>query len=145
MNRPRAFALASALVAAVTATMLQQNPDICAIIDFWDGDATGAAAAIRDAGLQDKVKLITTGGGEQTADCEMIDNGTYHAVVMTDVKGQSRDISALLKFLLQSGLKPGQAKSWIYTLETATTKADLKPGTCWSLKDVQAAEAALAK
>ena len=25
----------------VTATMLQQNPDICAIIDFWDGDATG--------------------------------------------------------------------------------------------------------
>ena len=34
----------------VTATMLQQNPDICAIIDFWDGDATGTAAAIRDAG-----------------------------------------------------------------------------------------------
>ena len=33
-----------------TTTMLQQNPDICGIIDFWDGDATGAAAAIRDAG-----------------------------------------------------------------------------------------------
>jgi ribose transport system substrate-binding protein len=29
----------------VTATMLQQNPDICGIVDFWDGDATGATAA----------------------------------------------------------------------------------------------------
>ena len=34
----------------VTTTMLQQNPDICGIIDFWDGDAVGTAAAIRDAG-----------------------------------------------------------------------------------------------
>ena len=35
----------------VATTMLQQNPDICGIIDFWDGDATGTSAAIRDAGL----------------------------------------------------------------------------------------------
>src|SRR5262245_98243 len=32
----------------VTTTMLQQHPDICSIIDFWDGDATGATAAIKD-------------------------------------------------------------------------------------------------
>jgi ribose transport system substrate-binding protein len=128
----------------VATTLLQQHPEVCSVIDFWDNTAAGTAAAIRDAGLQDKVKLVTTGGGEEL-DCKALEDGTFHAVVMTDVKGQSRDISALLKFLLQSGLKPGQAKSWIYTLETATTKADLKPGTCWSLKDVQAAEAALAK
>ncbi len=35
--------------------MLQQFPDICGIIDFWDGDATGTAAAIREAGKQDKI------------------------------------------------------------------------------------------
>ena len=39
----------------VTTTMLQQNPDICGIIDFWDGDATGTAAAIRDAGKEGKI------------------------------------------------------------------------------------------
>ena len=49
----------------VTTTMLQQNPDICGIIDFWDGDATGAAAAIREAGKEGKIFLVTTGGGEK--------------------------------------------------------------------------------
>ena len=70
----------------------------------WDNTAAGTAAAIRDAGLQGKVNLVTTGGGEEL-DCKALEDGTFHAVVMTDVKGQSRDISALLKFLLQSGLE----------------------------------------
>lgn len=128
----------------VTTTLLQQNPDVCGIIDFWDNTAAGTAAAIRDAGLTEKVFLVTTGGGEEL-DCKALEDGTFGAVVSTDVAGQSREVAGVLKFLLQSGLKPGDAKSWIYTYETATTKADLKPGTCWSVKDVQAAEAALAK
>ncbi|MFO1035345.1 MAG: sugar ABC transporter substrate-binding protein [Geminicoccaceae bacterium] len=122
----------------VATTLLQQHPDVCGIIDFWDATAQGTAAAVRDAGLQGKVFIATTGGGEE-ADCKLIEDGTFGAVVMTDVKGQSRDIVALIKFLLQSNLKPGDAKTWIYTLETATTKEDLRPGTCWSLKDIQAA------
>jgi ribose transport system substrate-binding protein len=123
----------------VTVTMLQQNPDICSIIDFWDGDATGSSAAIRDAGLQDKVFLVTTGGGEKV-DCDNLQSGTFGAVVMTQLQNQSRDINALIKFLLQSGVKPGTAKTWIYTLENATTKADIKPETCWDLKALQASE-----
>lgn len=123
----------------VTATMLQQNPDICAIIDFWDGDATGAAAAIRDAKLQDKVFLVTTGGGEML-DCNYINDGTFGAVVMTDLAGQSRDMNAIIKFLLQSGQPAGTSKTYIYTLERAWTKADLRPETCWDLKHLQAAQ-----
>jgi ribose transport system substrate-binding protein len=123
----------------VTATMLQQNPDICAIIDFWDGDATGAAAAIRDAGLQDKVFLVTTGGGEKI-DCDYLQNGTFGAVVMTDLAGQSRDMNAIIKFLLQSGQPAGTSKTYIYTLERAWTKADLRPETCWDLKHLQASQ-----
>ena len=60
----------------VTTTMLQQNPDICGIIDFWDGDATGATAAIKDAKLDGKVFLVTTGGGE-TVDCKALQDGTF--------------------------------------------------------------------
>jgi ribose transport system substrate-binding protein len=123
----------------VTTTMLQQNPDLCAVIDFWDGDATGASAAIKDAGKTDKVALVTTGGGE-TADCKALEDGTFYAVVMTDLAGQSRDMNAIIKFLLQSGQKPGTSKTYIYTLEKATTKADLKPSSCWDVKQLQAGQ-----
>ena len=123
----------------VTTTMLQQNPDICSVIDFWDGDATGAAAAIKDAGKTDKIGLVTTGGGE-TVDCKALEDGTFSAVVMTELAGQSRDMNAVIKFLLQSGQKPGSSKTYIYTLEKATTKADLKPSTCWDVKALQAGQ-----
>jgi ribose transport system substrate-binding protein len=122
----------------VTTTMLQQNPDICAIIDFWDGDATGTAAAIRDAGKEGKIALVTTGGGEKV-DCDKLESGEFTAVVMTELQNQSRDMNAIIKFLLQSGQAPGTFKTYIYTLEKAWTKADLKPDTCWDVKALQAA------
>jgi ribose transport system substrate-binding protein len=122
----------------VTATMLQQHPDVCGIIDFWDGDATGAAAAIRDAGLQDKVFLVTTGGGEKTADCDALENGTYSAVVMTELAQESYNMVTMIKYLLQSGQPPGTSSAYIYTLLKATTKADMRPDSCWDLKALQA-------
>ncbi|HTO85245.1 MAG TPA: sugar ABC transporter substrate-binding protein [Methylomirabilota bacterium] len=120
----------------VTTTMLQQHPDICGIVDFWDGDATGATAAIKDAKLDGKVFLVTTGGGE-AVDCKALQDGTFGAVVMTEVHNQSRDMNAVIKFLLQSGQPPGTSKTYIYTLERATTKSDIKPTTCWDVKAVQ--------
>ena len=48
-------------------------------------------------------------------------------------------MNAIIKYLLQSGQPPGTSKTYIYTLEKATTKADLKPDTCWDLKALQAA------
>ncbi len=126
----------------VTTTMLQQHPEVCAIIDFWDGDATGAAAAIRDAGLQDKVFLVTTGGGEKTADCESISNGTYGAVVTTELVTESTNMTTMIKYLLQSGQKPGTTSAYIYTLLHATTKDNMGPDSCWDLKALQAAAAA---
>ncbi len=119
----------------VTTTMLQQHPDICAIIDFWDGDATGAFRRHpRRQAATDKVFLVTTGGGEKAADCDKLQDGTYGAVVMTDLARQSADMNAIIKFLLQSGQPAGTSHTYIYTLEKATTKADLKPDSCWDLK-----------
>ncbi len=122
----------------VTTTMLQQHPDICGIIDFWDGDAIGAAAAIRDAGKQDQVFLVTTGGGEVTADCDKIADGTYGAVVMTELAQESYNMVTMIKYLLQSGQPPGTSSPYIYTLLKATTKEDLRPDSCWDLKALQA-------
>ncbi|HMB75389.1 MAG TPA: sugar ABC transporter substrate-binding protein [Kiloniellaceae bacterium] len=122
----------------VTTTMLQQHPDLCGIIDFWDGDATGAAAAIRDAGMQDQVFLVTTGGGEKTADCDRIADGTYGAVVMTELAQESYNMVTIIKYLLQSGQAPGTSSPYIYTLLHATTKDNLRPDSCWDLKALQA-------
>ncbi len=122
----------------VTTTMLQQHPEICGIIDFWDGDATGAAAAIRDAGKQDSVFLVTTGGGEKSADCDRIADGTYGAVVMTELAQETHNMVAIIKYLLQSGQPAGTASPYIYTLLKATTKENMRPDSCWDLKALQA-------
>ena len=82
--------------------------------------------------------LVTTGGGEQTADCSMIENGTYSAVVMTELVREGGDLVAMIKYLLQSKIPPGSASAYVYTLEQATTKANLRPDSCWSLKALQA-------
>lgn len=121
----------------VTTTMLQQHPEICAIIDFWDGDATGAAAAIRDAKLEDQVFLVTTGGGEKSSSCDRIEDGTYGAVVMTDLAHETSDINAIIKYLLQSGQPAGTSSTYIYTLLKATTKDDLRPDSCWDVSTMQ--------
>ena len=123
----------------VATTMLQQNPDVCAIIDFWDATATGTSAAIREAGKTGKIALVTTGGGEKTADCDRIESGEFTAVVMTELERQSGDMNAIIKFLLQSGQPAGTSKTYVYTLERAYTKADLTPKTCWDVKALQAA------
>jgi len=123
----------------VTATMLQQHPDICAIIDFWDGDATGAAAAIRDAGLDDQVFLVTTGGGEETTDCKLVNDGTFDAVVSTELLNESEAMVAMIKYYLQSGLKPGSTPVYSYDLLSTITKDNMHSGSCWNLAALQQA------
>jgi len=122
----------------VATTLLQQNPDVCAIVDFWDATAQGTAAAIRDAGLQGKVFLVTTGGGEEI-DCKLIEDGTFGAIVTSELVRQSQDVVTAIKVLLQGNDKPGDKARYLYTQERARTKADLKPGTCWSQKEIDAA------
>jgi len=118
----------------VTATMLQQHPNICAIIDFWDGDATGAAAAIRDAGKKGKVALIANSGGEQKAACDKIKSGDFHAVVMNNVTLESTVMVAIIKYLLQSSQPPGASATYIYSMLQTVTKENLRCDTCWNLE-----------
>jgi len=124
----------------VTATMLQQHPNICAIIDFWDGDATGAAAAIRDAGKKGKIALIANSGGEQKSACDMITKGDFHAVVMNNVAHESTVMVAIIKYLLQSNQPPGTSHPYIYSMLQTVTKENMKQDTCWDLEALTAAE-----
>ena len=44
----------------VIATVIQQNPDLCGVVGFWDVMDLGAAAAIKESGKS--IALVTSGG-----------------------------------------------------------------------------------
>jgi ABC-type sugar transport system substrate-binding protein len=116
---------------AITLTVLQQHPDLCAVIGFWDGMDKGVGAAIREAGKTDKVFVVTSGGGEQTA-CDNIMNGTFTAYFNMEAMGQGRDLNTMIKVLFQTRPKPGTTKVQLYSPVTVLTKDTIKSDSCWT-------------
>ena len=114
----------------ITATVLQQHPDLCGIVGFWDVMDLGTGAAIREAGKD--VYLITSGGGNRSA-CDGLEKGTYSEVVSYDVPGQARDISMMIMQLLQNGPEAGAMKTTLFSPLTFLTKETMTPGSCWTL------------
>ena len=72
---------------------------MCGIIGFWDGQDVGNAAAVKAAGLQGKVAVITSGGGEK-GQCAKVADGEYFAYVSYNAALQSRDLNTMIKFLV---------------------------------------------
>jgi ribose transport system substrate-binding protein len=118
---------------AVTDTALKQNPDLCGIIGFWDGQDTGTAAAIREAKKQDQVYLVTNGGAASTG-CTNVANGNFSAYMTYNVKQQSDDLVGVIKTLLATNTKPAAEMSKV-TPVGVIDKASLKPDSCWNLDD----------
>ncbi len=117
---------------ALTQTVLKANPDLCGIIGFWDGMDIGTAAAIKEAGMTGKVFLSTSGGGEQRAACDMVKSGAYDHYLNYNVEAQATTLAAMIKWLLQSGVKAGSAKGSIYSHLSNITK-DPVSQRCWTL------------
>lgn len=86
----------------ITATVLQQNPDLCAIFGHWDVHTIGAGNAVKDAGLEDKVLVYATGGGDDVA-CKAIEDKVLDRVWSYDADGQGRDAGTMIDVLLQGG------------------------------------------
>ncbi|WP_244432073.1 sugar ABC transporter substrate-binding protein [Rhodopseudomonas sp. B29] len=123
---------------AITQTVLKQNPDLCGIVGFWDGMDIGTAAAVKEAGLTGKVFLATSGGGERKGACELVKNGSFDLDLSYDVPTQAADMAAMIKWLLSSGVKPGDVKGSIYTTLIPITKENADSQTaCWNLSDVK--------
>ena len=114
----------------IAATVIQQHPDLCAIAGFWDVMDVGTSAAIKESG-QD-VYLISQGGGNQAA-CDGLTNGTYDELVVYNVPGQARDISNVIKQLLQAEPEPGSMDATLFTQLELLTRDNMGPGSCWSL------------
>lgn len=114
----------------IAATVLQQHPNLCGMVGFWDVMDVGTGAAIKQAGK--KVYLITSGGGNQ-ADCDGLADGTYSEVVSYNVPGQARDISSMVEQMLQLKQKPGAVKTTLFSPLTFMTKDNITPASCWAL------------
>jgi ribose transport system substrate-binding protein len=119
----------------ITQTVLRQHPDLCAIIDFWDGQGVGVAAAVKEAGLTGKVFVISSGGGEQKGACDQVAAGGYDMYLNYDVPTQAKAMANMARWLIQTGKKvPADAKGFLYSRLTPITKATAAiPGTCWQL------------
>jgi simple sugar transport system substrate-binding protein/ribose transport system substrate-binding protein len=119
---------------ALTQTVLKQHKDLCGIVGFWDGMDIGTAAAVKEAGLTGKVFVATSGGGEQKGACDQVKAGAFDLDISYDVPTQASNMAAMIKWLVQGGIKPGAAKQNIYTTLIPLTKANAsKEGTCWKL------------
>jgi ribose transport system substrate-binding protein len=111
------------------ATVLQAHPDLCGYVGWWSGQDAGIAQAVRQAGLQGKVKIFTTGGGEPPS-CEYLEQGLFYEDFQYPATLQADQMMAVAETLLQSHSKPGTMHIAIYTPIVATTARTVTPTSC---------------
>lgn len=97
----------------ITSTVIRQHPDLCASWGFWDQMQYGAAMAIKEAGKIDQVKVFTSDHSVIT--CQALRDGLFYQSYGYSVPTQGKDIVAIAKYLLQSGLEPGTSRIADYT------------------------------
>lgn len=114
---------------AITETVLQQHPDLCAVLDMWDGQAIGTGSAIKQAGLADSVTLITSGGGAKST-CDLIRDDTFDVVYNYDAPGMGRDAWSAIMIALQNG-GGGNTKTQMFSPVYPMTKENVDKASCW--------------
>ena len=114
----------------VTATILQQNPDLCAVWSLWGVQALGSSQAVAEAGLKDKVGVFTASEGLRYS-CDGVKNGDFTKLLIWNSLSQSQDLMQLVTYLLQNDVKPGSMKGAVYTPLLEVTKDNLRDTMCW--------------
>ncbi len=121
---------------SITAAVLQQHNDLCAVFGIWDGMDAGAGAAVKEAGMQDSVYVVTSGGAAQ-ASCEKIADGTYDMYIGYDARAQGAALNVQVSHLLQSDKAAGDNPVVYYTPNFRMTADNLHPGSCWTFESLE--------
>jgi ABC-type sugar transport system substrate-binding protein len=117
----------------ITATVLQQHADLCAIFGHWDVHTMGAGNAVKDAGKADSVLVYSTGGGDSVA-CKAVEDGIQDRIWSYDADGQGRDAGTMIDLLLQ-GAKSADGSMMIVESPMKIVKAgpDYDASLCWKM------------
>lgn len=117
----------------ITATVLQQHPDLCAIFGHWDVHTMGAGNAVKDAGKADSVLVYSTGGGDSVA-CKAVEDGIQDRIWSYDADGQGRDAGTMIDLMLQ-GAAAADGSMLIAESPLKIIKAgpDYDAGLCWKM------------
>src|ERR1700753_572932 len=113
----------------ITATVIQQHPDLCASIGFWGIMQSGAAQAVRNAGKLDQVKVYASGEGSQL-DCDQVQQGNFYKFLSYKATEQGHDLILAAVTLLESGEKPGTKNLEYFTQPIWLDKSNAR-GANW--------------
>ncbi|MGY6283732.1 sugar ABC transporter substrate-binding protein [Methylorubrum extorquens] len=116
----------------ITATVLQQHPDLCATYGFWGMMQQGAAQAVKTAGLQGKVKVYATTDGPRS-DCDAVEQGLFHKVLSYRSDVQGGQITDAVLTVLQNGVKPG-TKQLVYLSNSYWVEGKKDRAYCFDLE-----------
>src|ERR1700733_6349507 len=116
----------------ITATVIQQHPNLCASIGFWGIMESGAAAAIRNAGKAEQVKTYASGEGSQL-DCDQVNQGNFYKFLSYKATEQGHDLVAAAVTLLEGNQKPGEKHLEQYTQPIWLDKTNASGGNCFAL------------
>jgi len=116
----------------ITATVIQQHPNLCASIGFWGIMQSGAAQAIRNAGKIDKVKVYASGEGSQL-DCDQVTQGNFYKFLSYKASEQGHDAFIAAETLLQSDNKPGTKHTEYYTRPIWLDKSNASGANCYAV------------
>ncbi|WP_288960668.1 sugar ABC transporter substrate-binding protein [uncultured Sulfitobacter sp.] len=125
---------------SIASTILKQHGDLCAFIGLWDNMDVGIAAAIREAGLTEQVKLISTGGGNQQFGCTNLESGAFASYVKVDTRDQANQLAETIQILLQTRPEPGSQPFGLYTENKILTPDTVGPASCWTLDGIKAGD-----
>jgi len=120
---------------AITASVLQQHPDLCASFGIWDSMDAGAGAAVKEAGKAGQVFVVTSGGGSKTS-CEKVQEGIFSLLIAYDTRIQSASLAVQVAEALQSKTPAGADHVTFYTPNKLITKENMRPASCWSMEDL---------
>ncbi|MAY88430.1 MAG: ABC transporter substrate-binding protein [Pseudooceanicola sp.] len=123
---------------AIASTIIKQHDDLCAFMGLWDNMDVGTAAAVREAGKQGQIKVVTEGGGNQESGCNNIENGAFTSYIKVDTRSQAHQLANVISILLQQSPEPGSMPIGLYTANQVITADTLTPSSCWTLDQIKA-------
>ena len=114
----------------ITATVLQQHPDLCAIMGIWGVMDMGMAQAIQEAGMRGKVLHYSNDGGAQYM-CDAVKSGAVTKFWSYQAPGQARDVMQLAFYILQNPGKWQAIHGALYSPMVVITPENASSGVCY--------------